>query len=129
MRFSLALLVLLAVLADGVQSGLKPYMSDCGDSSYLLHYQNCKADFERGKPVVVESEKELLKANITAGKVHAQFRRCGGFDSRDRWPSFLTISATVATRRRNCPSGSERSSTPVLTAASLVLSRILSECL
>ena len=76
MRFSLALLVLIVVLADCVQAGSKLYMSDCGDSSYLLHYQNCKAtDFERGKPVVVESEKELLKANITAGKVHAQFCR------------------------------------------------------
>lgn len=76
MRFSLVLFVLLAVLADGVQAGSKLYMSDCGDSSYLLHYQNCKAtDFERGKPVVVESEKELLKANITAGKVHLKCMR------------------------------------------------------
>ncbi|KAK8829053.1 hypothetical protein WA556_005610 [Blastocystis sp. ATCC 50177/Nand II] len=76
MRFSLVLFVLLAVLADGVQAGSKLYMSDCGDSSYLLHYQNCKAtDFERGKPVVVESEKELLKANITTGKVHLKCMR------------------------------------------------------
>lgn len=76
MRFSLILLALAVVHAENLLRDSKLYMSDCGDSSYLLHYQGCTAtDLKRGKPLIVESEKELLKANITSGKVHLKCMR------------------------------------------------------
>ena len=76
MQSLLLVLLFCVVLSSEENPNSKLIISDCGDSSYLLHYTHVEAsEFKRGKEVIVQSEKELLKANVTSGIVHLQCSR------------------------------------------------------
>ena len=76
MQSLLLVLLFCVVLGSEEKPNSKLIVSDCGDSSYLLHYTHVEAsEFKRGKEGSVQSEKELLKANVTSGIVHLQCSR------------------------------------------------------
>lgn len=76
MQSLLLVLLFCVVLSSEEKPNSKLIVSDCGDASYLLHYTHVEAsEFKRGKEVIVQSEKELLKANVTSGIVHLQCSR------------------------------------------------------
>ena len=76
MRGLLLILLFCVVLCSEGKPNSKLIVSDCGDSSYLVHYTHVEAsEFKRGKEVIVQSEKELLKANVTSGIVHLRCSR------------------------------------------------------
>lgn len=64
------------------QANSKMKTTDCGDKSHLLHFINITAsELVRGKDVTIDSEKELLTANITSGTVDFECLRDDVFDS------------------------------------------------
>lgn len=79
-RSFILVIVCFSIVAT-TEANSKVLVSDCGDRSHLLHFKRIAAsDLIRGKDVTIDSEKELLTANITSGTVDFECLRDDVFD-------------------------------------------------